>query len=105
MRIREEWERGLSNREAIAVGLQSSGRVVTAAALMFCAAVGALLSSEAAFVKEAAFGLVAVIALDASIVRLLLVPSLMALLGRWNWWLPGWPSRAREANAERPVGE
>jgi RND superfamily putative drug exporter len=105
LRIREEWERGLSNREAIAVGLQSSGRVVTAAALMFCAAVGALLSSESAFVKEAAFGLVAVIALDASIVRLLLVPSLMALLGRWNWWLPGWPSRAREANAERPVGE
>jgi uncharacterized membrane protein YdfJ with MMPL/SSD domain len=88
LRIKEEWERGLSNREAIAVGLQSSGRVVTAAALMFCAAVGALISSEAAFVKEAAFGLAAVIALDASLVRLMLVPSLMALLGRWNWWLP-----------------
>lgn len=105
LRIREEWERGLSNREAIAVGLQSSGRVVTAAALMFCAAVGALISSDAAFAKEAAFGLVAVIALDASIVRLLLVPSLMALLGRWNWWLPGWPSRQRVVDAERPAGE
>jgi RND superfamily putative drug exporter len=85
-RIREAWETGLPNREAVAVGLERTGRIVTAAALLFCIAVGSFATSEIVFVKEVGIGIALAVLIDASIVRALLVPSLMALLGRWNWW-------------------
>ncbi len=87
-RIREAWDAGLENREAVAVGLERTGRIVTAAALLFCIAVGSFATSEIVFVKEVGIGIALAVLIDASIVRALLVPSLMALLGRWNWW-PG----------------
>jgi RND superfamily putative drug exporter len=88
-RIREAHESGLSNREAVALGLERTGRVVTAAALLFCVAVGSFATSGIVIVKEVGVGIALAVAIDASLVRALLVPSLMALLGDWNWWRPG----------------
>jgi RND superfamily putative drug exporter len=89
-RIREGWDAGLSNREAIVLGVERTGRIITAAALLFCVAVGALLTARVTFVKEVGLGTAAAVAIDATIVRALLVPSLMTLLGKWNWWRPTW---------------
>jgi RND superfamily putative drug exporter len=88
-RIREAHESGLENREAVALGLERTGRVVTAAALLFCVAVGSFATSGIVIVKEIGIGIALAVAIDASLVRALLVPSLMALLGDWNWWRPG----------------
>lgn len=87
-RIKEAHDAGASNRDAVALGLERSGRVVTAAALLFCAAVGALVTSRIIFLKEFGAGAALAVLIDASIVRALLVPALMALLGRLNWWAP-----------------
>jgi RND superfamily putative drug exporter len=88
-RIREAWSSGLPNREAVAVGLERTGRIVTAAALLFCIAVGAFATSKVVVVKEIGVGIALAVLIDATIVRALLVPSLMAILGRWNWWPAG----------------
>ena len=88
-RIREAHEDGLENREAVARGLERTGRVVTAAALLFCVAVGSFATSDVLLVKEVGIGIATAVAVDATLVRALLVPSLMALLGDWNWWRPG----------------
>ncbi|MFL5952949.1 MAG: MMPL family transporter [Gaiellaceae bacterium] len=85
-RIKEAHDAGLPNREAVALGLERTGRVVTAAALLFCVAVGAFATSSILIVKELGLGIALAVAIDASLVRALLVPSLMALLGDWNWW-------------------
>jgi putative drug exporter of the RND superfamily len=92
-RIKEAHDAGLGNRDAVAVGLERTGRLITAAALLFCVAVGALVSSSILSIKELGFGAALAVAIDASIVRALLVPSLMALLGDWNWWAPSWLRR------------
>jgi RND superfamily putative drug exporter len=86
LRIREAYDSGLPNREAVAVGLERTGRIVTAAALLFCVAVGAFATSGVILVKEVGVGVALAVLIDATIVRGLLVPSLMAILGRWNWW-------------------
>ncbi len=87
-RIKEEWDSGLPNDEAVAVGLERTGRIVTAAALLFCIAIGAFATSNVILIKEVGIGIALAVAIDATIVRAILVPSLMAILGRWNWW-PG----------------
>jgi uncharacterized membrane protein YdfJ with MMPL/SSD domain len=87
-RIKEAHDRGLPNREAIALGIERTGRIVTAAALLFCVAIGVLSTSELFFTKQLGLGAALAVAIDASIVRALLVPSLMALMGKWNWWAP-----------------
>jgi RND superfamily putative drug exporter len=92
-RIREAWDSGLPNREAVAVGLERTGRIITAAALLFCIAVGAFATSQIVIVKEIGIGIALAVLIDASIVRALLVPSLMAILGRWNWWPSPRPPR------------
>jgi uncharacterized membrane protein YdfJ with MMPL/SSD domain len=87
-RIKEARDAGESNSEAVAIGLGRTGRVVTAAALLFCVAIGAFATSQIVFIKELGIGTAAGVILDATIVRALLVPSLMGLLGKWNWWAP-----------------
>ncbi|MGI8593865.1 MAG: MMPL family transporter [Solirubrobacteraceae bacterium] len=87
-RIKEARDAGASNDDAVAIGLQRTGRIVTAAALLFSIALGAFATSEIIFIKEVGLGTVAAVLIDATIVRALLVPSLMALLGEWNWWAP-----------------
>jgi uncharacterized membrane protein YdfJ with MMPL/SSD domain len=76
LRIKEGWDAGLPN----------TGRIVTAAALLFCVAVGSFATSQVILVKEVGVGIALAVLIDATIVRALLVPSLMAILGRWNWW-------------------
>jgi uncharacterized membrane protein YdfJ with MMPL/SSD domain len=88
-RIKEARDHGASNREAVAAGLERTGRIVTAAALLFCVAIGAFATSEIIFIKEVGIGTALAVLIDATIVRALLVPSLMEMLGRWNWWAPG----------------
>jgi putative drug exporter of the RND superfamily len=87
-RIKEARERGLSDRDAVAAGLERTGRIVTAAALLFTVAIGAFATSQIIFIKEVGVGTALAVLIDATIIRALLVPSLMALLGRWNWWAP-----------------
>jgi uncharacterized membrane protein YdfJ with MMPL/SSD domain len=87
-RIKEARDAGASNDDAVAIGLQRTGRIVTAAALLFSVAVGAFATSGIVFIKELGVGMVAAVLIDATIVRALLVPSLMKLLGEWNWWAP-----------------
>jgi uncharacterized membrane protein YdfJ with MMPL/SSD domain len=87
-RIKEARDQGESETEAVAVGLERTGRIVTAAALLFAIAVGAFATSGIVFIKELGIGMALAVLIDASIVRALLVPSLMALLGSRNWWAP-----------------
>jgi RND superfamily putative drug exporter len=87
-RIKELHDSGLSNEEAVAVGLQRTGRIVTFAALLFVIAIGAFVSSQIIFIKQLGFGTAMAVLIDATLVRALLVPSLMRLLGDWNWWAP-----------------
>ncbi|MGZ4397535.1 MAG: MMPL family transporter [Gaiellaceae bacterium] len=102
-RIREAWESGLPSREAVAVGLERTGRIITAAALLFCIAVGSFATSQIIIVKEIGIGIALAVLIDASIVRALLVPALMALLGRWNWWPQGRIAAASAAAEIEPV--
>ncbi len=87
-RIKEARERGLPNREAVAHGLERTGRIVTAAAVLFCVAIGAFATSEVTFIKQLGIGTALAVIIDATVIRALLVPSLMALLGSRNWWAP-----------------
>jgi uncharacterized membrane protein YdfJ with MMPL/SSD domain len=87
-RIKEALDSGLPNDEAVAVGLERTGRIVTAAALLFSVAVGAFATSQIIFIKELGIGTALAVLIDATIIRALLVPSLMRLLGDWNWWAP-----------------
>jgi uncharacterized membrane protein YdfJ with MMPL/SSD domain len=88
-RINEARLSGLSNRDAVAAGLERTGRIVTQAALLFCVAIGAFATSKVIFIKELGLGIALAVIIDATIIRALLVPSLMALLGDRNWWAPG----------------
>jgi uncharacterized membrane protein YdfJ with MMPL/SSD domain len=94
-RIRELHTAGLSNQRAIALGLERTGRIITAAALMLCVAIGSIATSQVVEVKEVSFGIAAAILIDATIVRSLLVPALMRLLGDLNWWAPSLLRRLR----------
>ena len=87
-RIKEDYDNGASNEHAVAIGIQRTGRIVTAAALLLCIAIGAFATSEIVFVKQVGIGTALAVLIDATIVRCLLVPSLMALLGDRNWWAP-----------------
>jgi uncharacterized membrane protein YdfJ with MMPL/SSD domain len=87
-RIKEARDAGAGEKESVAVGLERTGRIVTAAALLFAIAIGAFATSEIVFIKQLGIGTALAVLIDASIVRALLVPSLMAMLGRWNWWAP-----------------
>ena len=87
-RIKEEHDRGATNVEAVAVGLQRSARIITAAALLLAIVFAAFLTSGVTSIKTLGFGVAFAILLDASLVRALLVPALMRLFGERNWWAP-----------------
>lgn len=87
-RIRESWDHGLSNDEAIVAGLAHTGGVVTAAALILIGAMSGLVFGHVAGLQELGVGLSLGVLVDATLVRCLLLPSIMALLGPRNWWLP-----------------
>jgi RND superfamily putative drug exporter len=86
--MREGWDDGESNADAVAHGLERTGRIVTAAAIVMVAAFGGFVAGRIVGLQQFGLGLAVAIFLDATLVRALLVPSLMALFGRYNWWLP-----------------
>jgi RND superfamily putative drug exporter len=88
-RIREEWDRSGDNEKAVARGLQRSGGIITSAALLFVVVVGAFATSGIVFIQMIGIGLAVAVLIDATLVRALLVPGTMRLLGRANWWAPG----------------
>jgi putative drug exporter of the RND superfamily len=87
-RIRERWLAGAGAQPAVAEGLQRTGRIVTSAALLMAVVYGGFLVGGFAPIKQVGLGLVLAIVLDATVVRMLLVPATMTLLGRYNWWAP-----------------
>ncbi len=87
-RIKEARDGGRDNREAIAVGLEHTGRVVSASAVLLAVAIGAFATSKVIFLKEIGLGALVAVLVDAFVVRSTLVPALMAMLGEWNWWSP-----------------
>jgi putative drug exporter of the RND superfamily len=88
-RIKEQHDLGLTNEQAVAIGIGRTGRVITAAALMISVVFLAFAVSPVFFMKQIAVGMAIGVIIDATIVRALLVPSLMRLFGSWNWWAPG----------------
>nr|WP_238355676.1 MMPL family transporter [Kribbella sandramycini] len=108
-RIREEYDRTGDNTQAVALGLQRTGGIITSAALLLIIVVGAFSTSGIVFVKMIGVGLVIAIALDATVVRALLVPATMRLLGRVNWWAPAplvrwWEKYGIRESSEVPQG-
>jgi RND superfamily putative drug exporter len=87
-RTKEVWDRTADNREAVARGLERSGRIVTSAALVVVVVAGSFAFADIVLIKALGVGMAIAIALDATVVRALLVPATMRLLGRWNWWMP-----------------
>jgi uncharacterized membrane protein YdfJ with MMPL/SSD domain len=87
-RIKEAHDNGMATRDAVAYGVERTGRLITAAALLFCVAVGAFVTSHIFFIKEFGLGTALAVAIDATFVRALLVPALMGSLGERTWWAP-----------------
>lgn len=92
-RVREEYTGGRSNIDSVVHGLAATAKVITAAALIMVAVFGGFVSSDDTMVKMVGVGLATAIAIDATVVRMLLVPSVMTLVGDANWWLPRWLDR------------
>jgi RND superfamily putative drug exporter len=87
-RIKEYWDAGLSNDEAVERGLQRSGRIITSAAAIIVAVFIGFSFGDMVAIKEIGVALALTVMVDATLVRMLLVPATMTLLGRWNWWAP-----------------
>ena len=103
-RIKEAWDETGDNDQAVALGLQRSGRIVTSAALLLVVVYAGFMAAGMLTIKQIGLGTVLAVLLDATVVRMLLVPATMKLMGRWNWWAPG-PLRRlhrRVGLAERP---
>ncbi len=88
-RIREEWDRTADNTTSVANGLQRSGRIITSAALLLAVVIGGFATSGIVIMKMIGIGMLVAVLIDATVVRALLVPATMRLLGTLNWWAPG----------------
>jgi putative drug exporter of the RND superfamily len=104
-RMREAYDETGNTKEAIALGLARTGKLVTSAALVLMFAFFVLSTSPGTDIKQFGIGLAAGIIFDATVIRALLVPSLMTLMGRWNWWLPSWAARALRVEPSEPAPE
>jgi putative drug exporter of the RND superfamily len=89
-RIKEEWERTGDNEEAVARGLQRTGAVISAAAAIMVTIFAAFTFARLPEVKQLGFSLAAAVLIDATLIRIVLVPAALQLMGAWNWWIPGW---------------
>ncbi len=99
-RIRERFDETLDNTESVAFGIRSTGRLITGAALIMVAVFGAFAAGDLVALQQMGFGLGIAILLDATIVRMVLVPASMKLLGSWNWYLPSWLERMPDFRVE-----
>ncbi|CAM4516417.1 MMPL family transporter [Nocardia ninae] len=108
-RIQEEYRATGDNRRSVAVGLQSTARSITLAAVILAVGFGSLLVSEINGLKSFGFAIAVALIIDATLIRLILVPALMQIMGRWNWWFPSWPGSHRrgrpQAEALRELAE
>jgi putative drug exporter of the RND superfamily len=101
-RMREEYDRTGSTHSAVVRGIGRTGRLVTSAALILFLSFTSMASGPETDVKMMATGLAAGILLDATVIRALIVPAVIALMGRWNWWLPRWPARLLRVEPSLP---
>jgi RND superfamily putative drug exporter len=92
-RIQEEWKRTGDNRHSVAVGLEHTARPIAAAAAIMVVVFGSFITANLLELKQLGFAVAIGIAIDATLIRLVLVPALMRLFGDWNWWLPAWLDR------------
>jgi RND superfamily putative drug exporter len=92
-RMREEWDASHDNVRAVTFGLTRTGRIVTSAALIIVVVGLSFAFTSIVVTKAIGIGLAVAVALDATVIRVLMVPAAMRLLGRWNWWLPRWLER------------
>jgi putative drug exporter of the RND superfamily len=104
-RMREAYDETRDTRRAISLGLARTGKLVTSAALVLMFAFFVLSTSPGTDIKQFGIGLAAGIIFDATVIRALLVPALVRLMGRWNWWLPHWAARPLRTRASSPVPE
>jgi RND superfamily putative drug exporter len=105
-RMREAWDGGADNSQAVALGLERTGGLITASALVMAVSFGGLAVGSIPALRQLGTGLVIAVLIDATLVRALLVPALMAILGRWNWWLPRIRGRRRnETIVSQPIPE
>jgi RND superfamily putative drug exporter len=88
-RVREAWDATGDSRTAVAVGVQRTGKIITAAALLLIVVVAGFATGQITFAKMIGVGMITAIVVDATLVRMVLVPATMRLLGRWSWWAPG----------------
>ena len=102
-RVREAYEATGSTRASIVEGVSRTGRLVTSAALILCFALGSLSTANDITVREIAAGLAAGVLLDAVVVRMLLLPALVSLFGRANWWMPTWAARLLRIRKTEPT--
>ena len=101
-RMREEYDRTGSTETAVVQGIGRTGRLVTSAALILFLSFVSMGSGPGTDVKMMATGLAAGILLDATVIRALIVPAVISLMGRWNWWLPSWPARVLRVEPSLP---
>ena len=104
-RVREQWDATGDNDLAVQTGVQKTGRIITSAALLLAVVIGAFSLSGVVFMKMLGLGMLVAILVDATVVRALLVPATMKLLGRWNWWAPGPLARWWERHGFREGGQ
>jgi RND superfamily putative drug exporter len=104
-RMREAYDETKSTREGVALGLARTGKLVTSAALVLMFAFFVLSTGPGTDIKQFGIGLAAGIIFDATVIRALLVPAIMMLMGRWNWWLPSWAARPLRTRPSEPVPE
>jgi RND superfamily putative drug exporter len=104
-RMREAYDETGNTKVAIQLGLARTGKLVTSAALVLMFAFLVLSSSPGTDIKQFGIGLAAGIIFDATVIRALLVPALVTLMGRWNWWLPEWAARALRTSPSEPAPE
>jgi uncharacterized membrane protein YdfJ with MMPL/SSD domain len=104
-RIKEARDRGLSSNEAVARGIAITSGTITSAAAIMVTVFGVFVTLELTIIKQLGFGLAVAVFLDATIVRSVLLPASMRLLGDWNWWLPSWLGWLPHVTIEGDVGE
>jgi uncharacterized membrane protein YdfJ with MMPL/SSD domain len=104
-RIKEARDRGMSTNEAVARGISITSGTITSAAAIMITVFAVFVTLELAIIKQLGFGLATAVLIDATIVRSVLLPATMRLLGEWNWWLPRWLGWLPRVTIEGEVDE
>jgi RND superfamily putative drug exporter len=102
-RIREEVSKGMTTNQAIVHAVEHTGGVITACGIIMAGSFGAMMLSDTAMLQQFGFALMFAILIDATVVRMYLVPALMSILGEWNWWAPGPLRRKRKVEHQSPA--